>query len=136
MRKVSGQLRLELAQYRELQVFAQFSSDMDESTQDMLRYGGILSELLKQKNDAPLAMPVQVALLYAATRGILSHNTPLNEIRDFKRLFPAYLNGTHPHVAHTLQKSGELTVEAEEELAAAIREWENEYKAQKEPEKA
>ncbi len=128
MRKVSGQLRLELAQYRELQVFAQFSSDMDESTQDMLRYGGVLSELLRQKNDAPLSMPVQVALLYAATRGILAHDTPLDEIRDFKRLFPAFLTGTHPHVVHELQKSGELSVESEEELTQAIREWEAEYK--------
>ena len=129
MRKVSGQLRLELAQYRELQVFAQFSSDMDESTQDMLRYGGILSELLKQKNDAPLSMPVQVALLYAATRGILSHTTPVEEIRAFKKEFPAYLTGTHPHVVHSLHKSGELSVEAEEELVRAIRGWEAEYLA-------
>ena len=129
MRKVSGQLRLELAQYRELQVFAQFSSDMDESTQDMLRYGGILSELLKQKNDAPLSMPVQVALLYAATRGILSHMTPIEEIRAFKKEFPAYLTGTNPHVVHSLQKSGELSLEAEEELVRAIRGWEAEYLA-------
>ena len=129
MRKVSGQLRLELAQYRELQVFAQFSSDMDESTQDMLRYGGILSELLKQKNDAPLSMPVQVALLYAATRGILSHMTPIEEIRAFKKEFPAYLTGTNPHVVHSLQKSGELPPEAEEELVRAIRGWEAEYLA-------
>ena len=129
MRKVSGQLRLELAQYRELQVFAQFSSDMDESTQDMLRYGGILSELLKQKNDAPLSMPVQVALLYAATRGILSHMTPIEEIRAFKKEFPSYLTGTNPHVVHSLQKSGELPPEAEEELVRAIRGWEAEYLA-------
>ena len=129
MRKVSGQLRLELAQYRELQVFAQFSSDMDESTQDMLRYGGILSELLKQKNDAPLSMPVQVALLYAATRGILSHMTPIEEIRAFKKEVPAYLTGTNPHVVHSLQKSGELPPEAEEELVRAIRGWEAEYLA-------
>ena len=129
MRKVSGQLRLELAQYRELQVFAQFSSDMDESTQDMLRYGGILSELLKQKNVAPLSMPVQVALLYAATRGILSHMTPIEEIRAFKKEFPAYLTGTNPHVVHSLQKSGELPPEAEEELVRAIRGWEAEYLA-------
>ena len=129
MRKVSGQLRLELAQYRDLQVFAQFSSDMDESTQDMLRYGGILSELLKQKNDAPLSMPVQVALLYAATRGILSHMTPIEEIRAFKKEFPAYLTGTNPHVVHSLQKSGELPPEAEEELVRAIRGWEAEYLA-------
>ena len=129
MRKVSGQLRLELAQYRELQVFAQFSSDMDESTQDMLRYGGILSELLKQKNDTPLSMPVQVALLYAATRGILSHMTPIEEIRAFKKEFPAYLTGTNPHVVHSLQKSGELPPEAEEELVRAIRGWEAEYLA-------
>ena len=129
MRKVSGQLRLELAQYRELQVFAQFSSDMDESTQDMLRYGGILSELLKQKNDAPLSMPVQVALLYAATRGILSHMRPIEEIRAFKKEFPAYLTGTNPHVVHSLQKSGELPPEAEEELVRAIRGWEAEYLA-------
>lgn len=129
MRKVSGQLRLELAQYRELQVFAQFSSDMDESTQDMLRYGGILSEMLKQKNDAPLSMPVQVALLYAVTRGILSHTTPLAEIRAFKKEFPSYLMGLHPHVVHDLHKTGALSNESEEELVLAIREWEAEYLA-------
>ena len=128
MRKVAGQLRLELAQYRELQVFAQFSSDMDKSTQDMLRYGSLLSELLRQKNDAPLPISIQVALLYAVTRGILpQENTGLDTIRAFKKQFPPFLSVNYPAVIHGIRKKGELDEKAEEELVRAIREWRAQY---------
>lgn len=127
MRKVSGQLRLELAQYRELQVFSQFSSDMDATTQDMLRYGTLLTEMLKQKNNAPLSMPVQVSLLYTITRGILPHDTAIETIRAFKNQFRDFLTSRHPHVVHALSKKGQFDQQVEEELIQAVNEWKAAY---------
>jgi len=123
MRKVAGQLRLELAQYRELQIFSQFSSDMDSATQDMLKYGSLLIELLKQPNNAPLQMPVQVSLLYAVTRGLLDHNTPIAILRAFKTQFPEYLAMRFPHVLGNLSSQGKFDEQLEAELELAVKEW-------------
>ncbi len=130
MRKVAGQLRLELAQYRELQIFAQFSSDMDATTQDMLKYGALLMELLKQPNNAPLEMPVQVSLLYAITQGTLSHDTSIATLRAFKTQFPVFLKQRHPHVVNTLQQQGKFDDQVEEELGQAVQEWLHEHEAE------
>ena len=123
MRTVAGQLRLELAQYRELQIFSQFSSDMDEATQDMLKYGALLMELLKQPNNAPLQMPVQVSLLYAVTRGLLDHDTPMETLRAFKAQFPEFLALRFPHIVDTLSAKGKFDDVLEKELEQAVKEW-------------
>jgi F-type H+-transporting ATPase subunit alpha len=130
MRKVAGQLRLELAQYRELQIFAQFSSDMDASTQDMLQYGSLLMELLKQPNNAPLDMPVQVSLLYAITKNVLPHKTDLGTLRAFKTKFPAFLTQRYPHVINALQEKGAFDDTLEAELTQAVKAWLSEHEAE------
>ncbi len=130
MRTVAGQLRLELAQYRELQIFSQFSSDMDAATQDMLKYGALLIELLKQPNNAPLQMPVQVSLLYAVTRGLMDHDTPMETLRAFKVKFPEYLSTRFPHVVDTLSITSRFDDVLEAELEKAVKEWRKEFDAE------
>ncbi len=129
MRKVAGQLRLELAQYRELQIFAQFSSDMDTSTQNMLKYGSLLMELLKQPNNAPLDMSIQVALLYVITRGVLSHDTEPAALKEFKVAFPDFLRQRFAHVLSGLEKTGALDAAMEADLTQAVQVWQREYEA-------
>jgi len=123
MRKVSGQLRLELAQYREMLVFSQFSSDMDSATQDMLHYGARLTEILCQKNNAPLPMPVQVAFLYAMSRGLISHTIDMKLLERFKREYPALLLEQFPAVVAQIQEKKALTDEIEEGLRQSVEAW-------------
>ena len=123
MRKVAGQLRLELAQYRELLVFSQFSSDMDMATSDMLAYGARLAEMLKQRNNAPLDTAVQVCLLYAMSRGLIPHDIPMAALLRFKEAFPALLEQHFPALMRALRASGQLTDGVEEQLHAAVAQW-------------
>ncbi|HML48647.1 MAG TPA: F0F1 ATP synthase subunit alpha, partial [Clostridia bacterium] len=123
MRKVAGQLRLQLAQYRELQVFARFSSDIDRNTQSILDYGEHLTELLKQRNHAPLPMPAQVAMLYALTRNLLPKDLARDAFRQWKTGFPAFLYTRHPHVPNTLESTGVLDESLETALREAVSQW-------------
>ena len=123
MRKASGQLRLELAQYRELQIFAQFSSDMDVSTQNTLEYGAMLTEILKQSNGAPLPMSTQVVLLYAVSQKLLPHGMSLEKVRAFKTDFPEMLKAEHPLLLHEIETTGVLNEENEKTLRAAVTAW-------------
>jgi F-type H+/Na+-transporting ATPase subunit alpha len=90
MKKVSGQLRLELAQFREMAVFAQFSSELDKSTQQLLAQGERLTELLKQHQYSPMPMEKQVVLLYVASKRMLM-DQPVKRIREFKEGFLEYM---------------------------------------------
>lgn len=122
MRKVSEHLRLELAQYHELQIFSQFSSDMDSATQAKLTYGAMLTELLKQPNNAPLETAVQVAMLYAVSK-VLPRNLPARTISFFKKDFPGFLSESHASVISSLRNTGELSPGVEKELKSAVEEW-------------
>jgi F-type H+-transporting ATPase subunit alpha len=123
IRKVAGKLRLELAQYRELQVFAQFASDMDASTQDKLQYGEKLTELIKQRNNSPMPLAVQVAFLYAATQGMLPKDMTIKSLLAFKDGFPEYFRANYSRVFNALNVSGELSHTNEAELRTAIENW-------------
>jgi F-type H+-transporting ATPase subunit alpha len=123
MRKCAGQLRLELAQYRELQIFAQFSSDLDPATQDMLKYGAMLMELLKQSNNAPLGMAIQVSLLYAVTRAIIPHEAGVETIKAFKAEFPNYLSLHYPQVILNLEEKQDFDESIERDLTQAVKTW-------------
>ena len=126
IRSISSQLRLDLAQYRELQIFSQFSSDLDTATQDTLRYGAILTELLKQRNSAPLSMPVQAALLYCVTRGFFPPTLGTSVLARFKQEFPALLFGHDPELAKRIEETGELDDEARAEIEEACAYWRQE----------
>lgn len=123
MRKCAGQLRLELAQYRELQIFAQFSSDLDPATQDMLRYGAMLMELLKQSNNAPLHMAFQVSLLYALTRTVIPHEAGVETVKAFKTEFPKYMSLYFPLVIGRLEEKHDFDESIERDLTQAVKTW-------------
>lgn len=123
VRKVAGSLRLELAQYRELQIFAQFASDMDAATQDKLKYGAVLTELCKQRNNEPMSTGLEVAFLYAATRRMIPKDISHTDVVAFKEKFPAFLRDNYDTLLDSLNVSGELSAANEEQLREAIGAW-------------
>jgi len=108
MARVSGTLRLELAQYRELQVFSQFSSELDQSTQELLAQGERITEILKQEQYHPIDMAHQVIILYAATQKLLL-DIPVSKVRDFKRQFIEYIDRYHMDLVDTIRKKEDIT---------------------------
>ena len=115
MKQVAGSLKLELAQYREVAAFAQFGSDLDTTTQNLLNRGEKLTELLKQKQYVPMAAEEQVCLLYAGVRGFLD-KLETSEIGKFETLFLETLKAKHGNVLDSIATHKELTKEADEEL--------------------
>ena len=123
MRKVAGTLRLELAQYRELHVFAQFASDMDVATQDKLKHGANLTELCRQRNNEPMSLAMEIAFLFAAAKGLLPKEICHQELILFKEGFPAFLSRRYPILIQMLNTSGELSHQSEEQLREAVTGW-------------
>jgi len=121
MRKVSGKLRLDLAQYRELEVFSRFSSDLDASTQQQLAQGVRLTEALKQGQFHPLSTENQVMLLFAVENRMLA-DVPLNKIGAFKEEFFSFMSSVHPEIGSTIASTGELSDETAEALKKATEE--------------
>ncbi|OGJ62049.1 F0F1 ATP synthase subunit alpha [Candidatus Peribacteria bacterium RIFCSPLOWO2_01_FULL_51_18] len=117
MKKVAGKLRLELAQYRELAVFAQFGSDLDPETRRQLDRGARLTELLKQLQYQPLPVGEQVASLYAGTQGYLD-DIPVDSVKKFEKEFITFLKARHPKILEAL--SDEIKPEFEEQLKRLI----------------
>ncbi|MDR2742908.1 MAG: F0F1 ATP synthase subunit alpha [Treponema sp.] len=127
VRKVSGRLRLDLAQYREMAAFAQFGSDLDKATQDKLAQGERLMEALKQPQFMPWAMEEQAAILYVAVNGYLM-DIPTDKVAAFLREFTEHLNTGHWELLEAIGKTGELTPEQERELSGAVEEFKQSYK--------
>ncbi len=113
MKKVAGKLRLDLAQYRELAVFAQFGSDLDSATKKQLDRGMRLTEILKQKQYEPLPLPEQVAVLYAAVNGYFD-DVAADLTKEFQDKFLLQMRTRHQDVLALLEK--EITKDAEEKL--------------------
>lgn len=122
MKQVAGTLKLELAQYREVAAFAQFGSDLDAATQQQLVRGGILTELLKQKQFVPMTTPEIIVSIWVATRGYLD-KLAIKEILRFEDLWLKHVHGSHSHLLGLLQKEKQLTPEIENGLKAAIDEF-------------
>ncbi|GHU67456.1 ATP synthase subunit alpha [Clostridia bacterium] len=123
MRKAVGQLRLELAQYREMQVFSRFSSDMDKSTKDMLMHGERLDALLCQDAHAPLSEPMQAAMLFTLTRSLLPKDIPLNTLEHWKMHYPEFLCQRYATLMKRLESVKRLEDIDEADLRAAAVEW-------------
>jgi len=119
MKKVAGKLKLELAQYDDLQAFAQFASDLDKATQDQLARGARLRELLKQAEYSPLAVYEQVAVVYAGLNGYLDE-IPVDKIADFALGLRDYLKSSKPSYGAIITDKKDLTAEAETLLKEAI----------------
>jgi F-type H+/Na+-transporting ATPase subunit alpha len=120
MKKVAGKLKLELAQFDDLQAFAQFASDLDQATQNQLARGARLREILKQPQYSPLSVPEQVALVYAGLNGYLD-DIPTNKVTGYTAALKDYLKNSKPEYAKTIKDNKmQLTDEAETLLKAAL----------------
>ncbi|MDR2069816.1 MAG: F0F1 ATP synthase subunit alpha [Treponema sp.] len=126
VRKVSGRLRLDLAQYREMAAFAQFGSDLDKATQDKLAQGKRLMEALKQPQFMPWAMEEQAAILYVAVNGHLM-DVPADKVTAFIGEFTKRLHTGRRELLEAIGKTGELTPEQEQELSRAVEEFKRSY---------
>ncbi|SDA12308.1 F-type H+-transporting ATPase subunit alpha [Ruminococcus sp. YE71] len=122
MKKVSGTLRMDLAQYREMEVFTQFSSDLDKATKDMLDFGDRLMELLKQPLYRPLPMYEQVILLCAANHKLLQ-DVPLKEVVFFRGELMEYIKAAYPEIIAELNEKKVLSPELEEEIIGAVKDF-------------
>jgi F-type H+-transporting ATPase subunit alpha len=119
MKKVAGQIRLELAQYRELASFAQFGSDLDKATQATLEHGARLMEVLKQRNNDTMKVEHQVMVIYAVTKKHLV-DVPVDAIKRFETEFIEYMDANKPEVGKLIKSSGALTDEVISGLEAGI----------------
>jgi F-type H+/Na+-transporting ATPase subunit alpha len=129
MKKVAGKLKLELAQFDDLQAFAQFASDLDQATQNQLARGARLREILKQPQYSPLSVAEQVALVYAGLNGYLD-DIAVNKVTGYTAALKEYLKNSKPEYATTIQSNKmQLTDEAEAMLKAAIIECKKSYLA-------
>lgn len=119
MKKVAGSLRLDLAQYRELQAFSQFGSDLDKSTQARLNRGARMMEILKQGVNQPLPVEQQVVSLYTAVKGYLDE-IPTGDVTRFEREFLAFMESNHGEILGSIRDTKELTADNENALKDAI----------------
>ncbi|MGB2087082.1 MAG: F0F1 ATP synthase subunit alpha [Psychroflexus salarius] len=127
MKKVAGTLKLDQAQYRELEAFAKFGSDLDASTQGTIEKGKRNVELLKQSESNPFPVEHQIASVYLGTKNLLKE-VPVERVREFETDFINYLEAKHKDALKTL-KSGKLTDEATDALESAAKEVASKYKA-------
>lgn len=128
MKKVAGNLRLDLAQYRDLAAFAQFSSDVDEITKKQIARGSRMMELLKQGQFVPIPVAQQVAVIWAGANGHLD-DIPVASITAFESQFHMYIDSRHKKVLKAIAKERVLTPEIEKELKTAIEEFKKTFKA-------
>lgn len=126
MKQVSGTLRLDLAQFRELEAFSQFGSDLDEKTRTLIERGRRAVEMLKQPQYAPLPVEKEVAVLYALTRGHVD-DVAATEINRFEQEFLSYLDNEGKEVAEAILKERALTPEVEELLKKHIGEFKKNF---------
>jgi len=122
MKQVAGSMKLELAQYREVAAFAQFGSDLDAATQQLLNRGVRLTELLKQGQYVPMAIQEQVAVIYCGVRGFLDKIDP-SKITDFEKKFMEHIKATQGPLLDQIAKDGHLSEASDKALNAVVKEF-------------
>ena len=122
MKRVAGSIKLELAQYREMAAFAQFGSDLDASTQQLLNRGAKLTELLKQDQYSPMTVSEQVISVFTGVKGFLD-DVDLNNIKKFEKDIIEKIKLDKPEVFEAIQTSGKLDEETEKVLSKIIEEY-------------
>ena len=120
MKQVAGQLRLEMAAFRELAAFAQFGSDLDKATQARLERGRRLREILKQPQYSPVPIADQIMIIFAATHGF-ADQVPIAEMREWEEDLVRYMNASHPDLKEDLLEVGKITDEIEDRLIEVLR---------------
>ena len=125
MKKAAGSIRIDLAQYREMEVFTQFSSDLDENTKKQLAHGRALMELLKQPLGRPFTMAEQVITLVAANAHVFS-DIELSKIKGFRADMLEFFHSQHSEIVNTIESTKDLTDETKEAIIAAANEFKSE----------
>ncbi len=126
MKKVAGSLKLLYSQYRELQSFAQFGSDLDADTKARLALGSRIVEVLKQKNEAPIDVALQVSIIYAVIGGHLN-DVPVEKVHDFESRLYEHLNTRYEETLNAIRTTGKLEPDTEEALKKALAEVKQEF---------
>merc|ERR1711874_631484 len=119
IKQVAGSMKLELAQYREVAAFAQFGSDLDAATQQLLNRGVRLTELLKQGQYVPMPIEEQVAVIYCGVRGFLDKIDP-SKITDFEKAFLEHIRGTQGALLDKIGSDGHLSPESDAALNKVV----------------
>ncbi len=122
MKKAAGSIRIDLAQYREMEVFTQFSSDLDAVTKEQLQYGKGLMELLKQPLCEPMSLHEQVITLCAANQRLLL-DVPLKEMKKFQRSMLGWIDEHYPRIGDTIDRMQILDESLTEEIVRAVKEY-------------
>ena len=122
MKKAAGSIRIDLAQYREMEVFTQFSSDLDAVTKEQLQYGKGLMELLKQPLCEPMSLHEQVITLCAANQRLLL-DVPLKEMKKFQRSMLGWIDEHYPRIGDTIDRMQVLDESLTEEIVRAVKEY-------------
>ena len=126
MKKVAGSLKLLYSQYRELQSFAQFGSDLDRDTKERLAQGARIVEVLKQDRNAPVEVAHQVCILYAVTKNYLK-DVEVADIREYEQGLYTYMDEHALHVLDTIRSTGKLEDETEEQLRQALSDYTQQF---------
>jgi F-type H+-transporting ATPase subunit alpha len=128
MKKAAGSIRIDLAQFREMEVFTQFASDLDAATKEQLQHGHVLMELLKQPLCRPLSTAEQVITLVAANAKVML-NIPLNKIKDFQMKFIEYMESEHSNIMHQIDMGVGLDETFNKQIVDAATKFRDEYLA-------
>src|SRR5271168_684263 len=131
MKQVAGSLKLELAQFREMEAFSQFGSDLDKATQAQLNRGQRLVELLKQNQFSPLPFSKQILIIFAGTGGFLD-DLPVNQVRDFEKELYEYLDATHAGLLQTIMEKKILDDALKAQLTDVIKQAKQQFVASRE----
>ena len=127
MKQVAGTLRLDLAQYRELEAFAAFGSDLDKATQAQLARGERLVEVLKQPQFTPLTLEKQVAILYAGTKGFLD-KYPVTVLSKYEAGLFTFIEDKYPQIFSGIAEKKEITDEMDKVMTEALNAYDEEFK--------
>jgi len=128
MKQVAGKLRLELAQYRELEAFAKFGSDLDKSTQAQLNRGMRLVELLKQPQYQPMPAEKEIMSLYSGTRGFLD-TIPVEKVGQYEQQMLAFVERKYPEIFAEIKEKNIIGDSLDEKMAAALKEFAGVFQA-------
>lgn len=127
MKQVAGTLRIDLAQFRELAAFAQFGSDLDKATQDLLARGSRLVEILKQPQYAPMDVEKQVLVIWAASKGHVD-DIPVEQVQNFEKELLAWVENSHPQVLQNIREKKTMTDEIEADLTQVLKDFKDLWK--------
>ena len=126
MKKIAAPIRVELAQYRELESFVQFGSELDADTKEKLAQGERIREMLKQPKHRPMPVEYQIIIIFAAMKKYLL-DIPVKDVLRFQDGLFAYIEGQYPEIPANIRAEGVLSLETEEKLSRAVTEYKKEF---------